>query len=256
MSILGNFRGDGWVAIAKGVGTAAVAIVVLTVSAVQLVKLAEQVHINEYLRWTLFVALDVGGGMGAVVWAKGSTSEARGWGAGIALFSLLESVAGNVLSDLIQANIVHVEGDTGVWLVICVGAVYPLTLFLMIHLLIVSSNRGKKTSPRHAKQPEPRRAEAVREHVVPKPAPVTTVVERKPIEQAKPEPASVVALADASSKREQGRQYYLTQAAAGRTDITAREVDQMIGANGYSKKHIQDWRNEAANLAGSAVAGN
>ncbi|GGM77188.1 hypothetical protein GCM10012275_54790 [Longimycelium tulufanense] len=48
-------------------------------------------------------------------------------------------------------------------------------------------------------------------------------------------------------KREQGRVWFLQQVAEGRDpeDISAAEVDRAIGASGYSKKFIADWRSAA-----------
>jgi hypothetical protein len=244
-----RLKRDGWVPYAKAYGTAAVAAVVLAVSAVRLVVLGEQVGTPAELRWTLPVALDVGGVVATVVWTK-STGTAAKWGAVIALLSLAESLAGNILSDLIDARLLPVTPV----LVIGVGAVYPITLFLMIHLLVVSS--GSKRQPRHAARPEPKRAEAVREPAkAEEPTPAPAAAERKQLEPVKP---TVVDITDVLPKREQGRRYVLAQRAAGRPaeDISAAEVDRVIGANSYSKKFIKDWLTEPLDTTGTAAAGN
>lgn len=249
--MLDRLKRDGWVPYAKSAGTAAVAAVVLAVSAVRLVVLGEQVGTPEALRWTLPVALDVGGVVATVVWTKSIGSASR-WGMAIALLSLGESLAGNILSDLIEAKLLTVTP----LLVIGVGATYPITLFLMIHLLVVSSGAKASRQPRHAR--EPRQAVVVREPVkVEQPKPAPAAPERKQLEQPA---AQLVDITDVLPKREQGRRYVLAQRAAGRPveDITAAEVDREIGANSYSKKFIAEWRAEAlADMRpGAAAAGN
>ncbi|AHH98290.1 DUF2637 domain-containing protein [Kutzneria albida] len=258
---LGRLRGDGWVSVAKFAGTAVVAAVALAVSAVQLVKLAGQVHIDDALRWTLPVTLDVGGVVATVVWAKGGGS-AQKWGKGIAIMLLLESVVGNVISHLLDAGIIQMTGKRGTLLIICVSAIYPLNLSAMVHLIVSSSDRVKKAVPKHAKQPEPRRTEAIRESVKPavKPEPAPTALERKPIETAKPK--NLVELTTAGSKREQGRAWFMEQVFVhdrNPDEITASEVDAQIETNAYAKKHIQAWRAEAfaaIKATPTAVAGN
>jgi hypothetical protein len=247
--MLDRLKRDGWVPYAKSIGTAAVAAVVLAVSAVRLVALAESCHIDTTLSWTLPVALDVGGGVATIIWTKNSGPAAT-WGMCIALLSLAESLAGNILSDLIQADLLAVTPQ----LIIGVGAVYPITLFLMIHLLVQSG--GKQRAARPAVRPEPKRAETTREPAkadIPKPAVETS--ERKQIEQHHP---TVVDITDVIPKREQGRRYVLAQRAAGRpaNDITAAEVDRAIKASSYSKKFIKDWLAEPLDTAGTAAAGN
>jgi hypothetical protein len=245
--MLDRLKRDGWVPYAKSVGTAAVAAVVLAVSAVRLVALAEQCHIDSTLSWTLPVALDVGGGVATIVWTK-ATGSASQWGMLIALLSLAESLAGNILSDLIQAGLLEVTP----LLIIGVGAVYPITLFLMIHLLVQSG--GKQRAAR-AVRTEPKRADATRELIKPEtPKPTVETGERKQIEQP---PSKVVDITDVMPKREQGRRYVLAQRAAGRptNDITAAEVDRVIGANSYSKKFIRGWLTEPLDDLGTAAAG-
>jgi hypothetical protein len=248
-------RNDAWVPFAKSIGTGVVAAVVLAVSAVQLVVVAELCHITPNLSWTLPVALDIGGAVATVVWTK-STGHARMWGMAIALFSLLESLTGNVLSDLLQAHLI----DVTPWLIIGIGAVYPINLFLMIHLLVVSSGGAKQAKARHA-APAPRRTEAVREPVkVEQPAVVATTT-KKPIEVAKP--SNVREIHQGDSKRERARAYFMEQVLVEGRDpldkkLSAAECDRAVGANGYSKSHIDDWRAEAlaAIRPGAAVAGN
>lgn len=245
-----RLKRDGWVPYAKSIGTAAVAAVVLTVSAVRLVALAELCHIDSTLSWTLPVALDVGGGVATIIWTKNGGNAAK-WGMYIALLSLAESLAGNVLSDLIQANLLAVTPQ----LIIGVGAVYPITLFLMIHLLVQS---GGKRVARPVTRPEPKRAEAVRQEPAAQQAAVVAANTRKPIEAA---PPKVVPIGELTSKRELGRAWFHEQVLAHDRDpntVTASEVDAAIGANGYAKKHIAGWRTEvlAATQSGTAAAGN
>ena len=248
--MLDRLKRDGWVPYAKSLGTGAVAAVVLAVSAVRLVVLGEQVGTPEVLRWTLPVALDVGGVVATVVWTK-SVGAAAKWGAAIALLSLAESLAGNILSDLIEAKLLAVTP----MLVIGVGAVYPITLFLMIHLLVQSN--GKQRTIRVVARPEPKRAVAEREPTrIEETQAAEAAPERKQIEQPT---AQLVDITDVLPKRELGRRYVLAQRAAGRpaSDISAAEVDRVIGANSYSKKFIADWRaEELANTGpGTAAAG-
>jgi hypothetical protein len=248
--MLDRLTRDGWVPYAKSIGTAAVAAVVLAVSAVRLVVLGEQVGTPEVLRWTLPVALDLGGVVATVVWTK-SVGPASKWGMTIALLSLAESLAGNILSDLIDARLLPVTP----LLVIGVGAVYPITLFLMIHLLVVSS--GAKQARRPATRPEPRRAEAIREPAKPE---AKAAPERKQIETA--ELHKVIEIAFAGNLREKGRAWFMEQVLTHGRDpesISGAKVDAAVGAKpGYMKRHVTGWRTEvlAATTAGIASAGN
>lgn len=262
--MLDRLKRDGWVPYAKSIGTAAVAAVVLAVSAVRLVALAESCHIDTTLSWTLPVALDVGGGVATIIWTKNGGPAAM-WGMCIALLSLAESLAGNILSDLIQANLLAVTPQ----LIIGVGAVYPITLFLMIHLLVQS---GGKRVTRPAMRQEPKRAEAARLPVkaeTPRLAAETTERER-PAEKPKPlvlvQPASGLDVPEDAMKKDRARAYFMQQAyRADRdpfdpNDIKAVECDRAVAAcEGTSKKYIKGWRNEVAvamEQSGTAAAGN
>lgn len=259
--MLDRLKRDGWVPYAKSIGTAAVAAVVLAVSAVRLVALAESCHIDTALSWTLPVALDVGGGVATIIWTKNGGPAAM-WGMCIALLSLAESLAGNILSDLIQADLLAVTPQ----LIIGVGAVYPITLFLMIHLLVQS---GGKRVTRPAMRQEPKRAEAARLPVkaeTPRLAAETTERERpaekpKPLVLVKPKAAELNVAEDATLK-DKARAYFMREAfkVDRETEITAVECDRAVGAkDGMSKKHIKGWREEVAaamEQSGTAAAGN
>lgn len=84
---------------------------------------------------------------------------------------------------------------------------------------------------------------------------------RKPIEVAKP--SNVRGINQGDSKRERARAYFMEQVLVEGRDpmdkkLSAAECDRAVGANGYSKSHIDDWRAEAlaAIRPGTAVAGN
>lgn len=250
-------------------GVCIVAVYCVGVSGYWLIKLAAFCSMHGLLGLSVPFSLDAAGGIAAIVWVKGTTKQARNWGAGIALGTLAGSLAGNILAHLIEAGIVKITP----WLIIGVGSIPPIMLFLSIHLMIVFSNRPEPVS-RRAKHPATtdtsrgaRPPAAARETTAP--ASSTPLAAGAAPAAAAPTPPATGAAAatkpeSASNVREihpgqpklkdQGKAWFLAQVAAGSDPdgIQAVDVDRAIGATeGYCKKHIQHWRAEVA--AQSAV---
>lgn len=251
-----------WVNPTIYLGVAVVAVYCVGVSGYWLVKLASFCSMFGVLGFSVPVSLDVAGGIAAIVWVKGATREARLWGAGIAVGTLLGSLGGNILAHLIEAKWITVNP----WLVIAVGSIPPIMLFLSIHLLIVFSNRPVPAA-RRVRPPATTTATEPSRSARP-PAAARETTPAAPTSPAAGEPAAPVthpsipqagAATPATNVREihpgqptlkeQGKAWFFAQVAAGRepSSISAAEVDKEIGATvGYCKKHIQRWRDEVA----------
>jgi hypothetical protein len=245
-------------------GVGIVAVYCVGVSGYWLVKLAAFCSMHDVLGFSVPVSLDVAGGIAAIVWVKGSTKEARMWGAGIAVSTLIGSLGGNILAHLIEAGIVKVTP----WLIIGVGSIPPIMLFLTIHLLIVFSNRPAPVSRRVKPAVPVAASEPSRGARPPAAARETTAsaVSTSPAADASRAAADsaplipeTAAATPASNVREihpgqlplkaLGKAWFLKQVAEGRDlgAISAAEVDAAIGAStGYCKKLIKGWRDEVA----------
>lgn len=245
-------------------GVGIVAVYCVGVSGYWLVKLAAFCSMFDILAFSVPVSLDVAGGIAALVWVKGTTREARLWGAAIAVGTLVGSLVGNILAHLIEAGIVKVTP----WLIIGVGSIPPIMLFLSIHLLIVFSNRPAPASrrtrtvvpataselPRTTRTPAaPREATASAASTSPTADAAPAAAVSAPLNPgtAAATPASNVREIHPGQPtlKERGKAWFLAQIDAGRDphEISAAEVDKAIGATvGYSKKNIQSWRSEVA----------
>lgn len=137
---------EAWVPYAKYIGTGTVGGITMIVSGIWLVQLAELVGINWPISLSLPITVDVGGAVATLLWIKGG-SKVVGWARGVAVGSLVASVIGNTISHLIKMQAMAVTP----WLIIGVGAMYPATLWLMIHLLVLSG--GDQTRPKATGRP-------------------------------------------------------------------------------------------------------
>lgn len=225
---------DRWVHYSAYGGTGLVAGTTIVVSGMWLTQLAHYVGIAGPMGLSLPVTVDAGGAVGTILWLTGPTDTARTWGRGVAVGALAASVVGNVLAHLIKLGMVPVSWQ----LVVGVSAVYPVMCWLMVHLLVLAR------SGRTTRKPVARAAAAS------KPSPPKPVAqEQKPA----PVPLHVV---ETQSKRELGRAWFLEQVRAGRNpnEIRPADVDKAIGASGYSKKFIAEWRAEVTTGTGRAAA--
>jgi len=237
-------------------GVGIVAVYCVGVSGYWLVKLAGFCSMHNVLGFSVPVSLDVAGGIAALVWVKGSTKEARMWGAAIAVGTLLGSLGGNILAHLIEAGIVKVTP----WLIIGVGSIPPIMLFLAIHLLIVSSNRPAPVA-RRVRQPmaiasEPPRSArtpaAPREATAPaaptSPAAGASAPDPTPSSQgsgADPaENTNVRPISTGLSQREQVWIWFKTQVDAADGDVTKVTGPDLVAEFGaeHLRKKISDLR--------------
>jgi hypothetical protein len=111
-----------------------VGVTVLAVSAYYLHKLAVAVKMPVQLAWTLPVALDVDAAFGTVCWMIAEDDgEARRFGRGFALSCLFGTLVGNGLAHLLDFHVIVVDP----WLAVGTGAVYPVLLFAIVHLVLL-----------------------------------------------------------------------------------------------------------------------
>src|SRR5690606_319557 len=205
-------RREAWVPYVTYGGTGIVGAVTLGMSALWLRGLAECVGISGLMAWSLPITVDAGGAVATVLWLTGPAAV-RGWARTVAVGSLVVSLLGNMLAHLIKLGLLSVHWS----LVIGVSAVYPITCWLMVHLLVLSRPKAVPASRR----PAPKRPAAP----APEPQPAT------PTEQP-PEPTetNVTELRPAAmSKREQGRAWFREQVLVHHRDpeeIRPAEVDR------------------------------
>lgn len=145
-------------------GAGVVGLATATVSSVSLYQLAQACAIKGPLAAGLPVAVDAAGVVGAVSWVT-QQGPARRWGQGIAVFALALTVAANGASHAISAGLLPVS----LWLVLCVGATIPASLWATTHLsaLVLASGPPRRsdrkasrsrTSPRVTDAPQPARS--------------------------------------------------------------------------------------------------
>lgn len=233
-----------WVPYVALSGTTLVGGMTVLVSGTWLTNLAGLVGMHGLMAVSLPITIDAGGAVGTMVWLTGPSKDARTWGRAVAVGALAASITGNVLAHLIGG-----AAATGpVWLVVGVSAVYPLQCWLMVHLMVLLRTPARPTVKKPAGKKSTSRA---------------TVAPAKPTPAA-PTPAAAptgpVALhavdSPVLSKKAQARDWFHTQVAAGRdpVEIKPSEVDKAIGASGYAKKFIAEWRIEAtADVAAEAA---
>lgn len=244
---------DRWVnpVIFGGVGV--VAVYCVAVSAHWLVKLAGYCSMQDWLAWSVPVALDIAGAIAAIVWVKGTTAEARAWGMGIAVGTLVGSLLGNTLAHLIEAGIITVTPG----LIIGVASIPPIMLFLSIHLLITFSNRPKAVS-RRAKPAEPKPA-ADATSSQPRAARTTTPPQREataaptstsPAEVGaapKPQPLRVVPRADGLSVRRRAYRWFAAEVTVNGGDpnsVSGPDIVEQFPDAPYLKTKISEFRNK------------
>jgi hypothetical protein len=117
--------------------------VVLGVSSVYLFRYARGTQMEDWLAWTLPLALDAGGAGGTLAWLIGR-GESRKWGRGVALANLVVSLLGNILGHLLAGH----QIQSGAWLTVLTGAVYPAEAMALIHLvLLVRRDRHRAVAP-------------------------------------------------------------------------------------------------------------
>lgn len=116
---------------------------VLAVSAYYLHDLALAVRMPEPLAWSLPITLDLGAAAGAVCWilADNGTRFFR-WGLGVALSCLAGTLAGNALAHLIDMREISVTP----WLVVATCSVFPVTLFAIVHLVLLLRDEQSATA--------------------------------------------------------------------------------------------------------------
>lgn len=235
-------------------GTALVAGTTILVSGMWLTQLAHHIGIGGPLALSLPITVDAGGAVGTILWVTGPTDAARTWGRGVAVGALAASVGGNILAHLIGLGMLAVSWQ----LVVGVSALYPLMLWLMVHLLVLSRSRPTPTRKPAAKKPTGKAAKTGKAPAAATPASSTQPTQPAVVPAAAVEPVALhVVDPPATSKRDQAKAWFDQQVADGRdpADIKPAEVDRAIGASGYAKKFIATWRDDATdNPTGDQVA--
>jgi len=110
-------------------GVGVVAVATAATSASSLYDLGVRNDMGDYFSAALFIALDVGGGVGALAWLfdQGAT---RKWGRAVAIWALASSLAGNGIDHAMKADLI----PKTLGLVLAVGATIPAALFAVVHL--------------------------------------------------------------------------------------------------------------------------
>lgn len=216
-----------WVPWTTYTGVSVVGVTTIGMSGIWLTQLAELVGIDYPLAISLPVAVDAGGAVATVLWVTHAGAVEK-WARGVAIGALAFSLTGNALSHLIRLAMLPVSWP----LVVAVSAVYPLMCWLMVHLLVLARTGARKPATRpKVSVPAVKKAEPT-----------------APIEPAKPDltPLRVVPQQPAT-KKEAGRLAFFNLVDQGRAprDIRPAEIDKLIGASGYSKQLIGQWRDEA-----------
>lgn len=222
-----------WVPWVSHGGVVVVGTTAATMSFLWLSRLAELVGINHPMSLSLPITVDVGGAVATVLWMRGR-KDVRGWAQSIAVGCLILTVVGNAVAHLIELHMLQVSAV----LVVTVGAVYPTMTWLLVHLLTVARRETAATVTIPAPPKQQPLAEATPR---PRPAPERPAAPVRRLHPVKPAEQTTTKLHAAYN-------WFTSQVVAGRdpATITAAEVDRAIGASGYAKKHIQEWRATAA----------
>lgn len=121
------------------VGAGVVGAATAATSSVSLYRLAEQCAIGGWLAAALPIALDAGAAVGALAWIT-ERGPARAWGRGIAVGSLVASLAGNGIQHALDYGMLRPTLP----LVLAVGASIPASLWAVVHLSALLSGRVPK----------------------------------------------------------------------------------------------------------------
>lgn len=132
-------------------GAAIVAAATAATSAVSLYALGVATSIPEPFAAALPIALDVGAGVGALVWIT-ERGELRAWGRGVSVAALVASLTGNGAEGALAAGMLTPD----LWLVLAVRASIPAVLFAVIHLaaLMARPARASRRTPPVPAAPE------------------------------------------------------------------------------------------------------
>lgn len=125
-------------------GAALVGMATAATSAVSLFRLAEQCSITGPLAASLPIALDVGATVGTLAWIT-ERGPVRSWGRGIAVASLVASLAGNGMQHAIAAGLLRPT----LTVVLAVGASIPAALWAVAHLCALMARPPGKTDQPH-----------------------------------------------------------------------------------------------------------
>jgi hypothetical protein len=153
-------------------GAGLVGLATAATSAVSLYRLAEQCAIDPWLAASLPIALDAGAAVGALAWIT-ERGPARAWGRGIAVGSLVASLAGNGIQHAVTAHLLH----PNLMMVLAVGATIPGSLWAVVHLAALMT----RAAPARVKSPEKRGVRTPAPSTTPAPAgPAPTTADAAP----------------------------------------------------------------------------